>query len=244
MKLFEVEHISQKYENKAVIEDITFSLEKGEIVCLIGKSGVGKTTLFQVLSGLAAPTEGRVLLGGEDITGQPGKVGYMLQKDLLLPYMTVIDNVTLPLVISGKKKAEARELAAPFFKQFGLEGTEKKYPGQLSGGMKQRAALMRTYFFGKETVLLDEPFSALDEITKREMSEWYVGLSHALKLSTVFISHSLDEAVCLADRVLVMSGIPGKIVAEKAIDRHGKDIEEFSLSNDFIEYKKYLKTML
>src|SRR5699024_8798312 len=131
-----------------------------------GVSGVGKTTLFNILSGLVIPDEGKVLLDNMDITGQAGQVSYMLQKDLLLPYKTIIDNVSLPIIIRGENKKTARNEAGKYFETFGINGTENKYPYQLSGGMRQRAALLRTYLLSQEMALLDEPFSALDTITK------------------------------------------------------------------------------
>lgn len=243
MALLEVKGVTQVYDGVTIIEDVSFAVERGETVCLIGASGVGKTTLFQVLSGLIAPASGTVLLNGENVVGKTGKVSYMLQKDLLLPFKTIIDNVSLPYRVGGMPKKRAREKVAPYFKQFGLQGTEKKYPGQLSGGMRQRAAFMRTYFFGHELMLLDEPFSALDEMTREDMYAWYMRIAAELKLSTVFISHNLEEALTLADRILVMAGRPGRIAHELKIVRDGAE-GDFSTSVRFAEYKKTLKELL
>lgn len=241
--MLEVKGVTQVYDGVTIIEDVSFSAERGETVCLIGASGVGKTTLFQVLSGLSVPASGEVLLNGENVVGKTGKVSYMLQKDLLLPFKTIIDNVSLPYRVGGMPKKCAREKVAPYFTQFGLQGTEKKYPGQLSGGMRQRAAFMRTYFFGHELMLLDEPFSALDEMTREDMYAWYMRIATELKLSTVFISHNLEEALTLADRILVMSGRPGRIAHELKIVRDGAE-GDFSTSVRFAEYKKTLKELL
>jgi ABC-type nitrate/sulfonate/bicarbonate transport system ATPase subunit len=145
------------------------------------------------------PDSGRVFLGDRDITGQAGQVSYMQQKDLLLPYKTVLDNVSLPLVLRGQPKSEARAQALVQFKQFGLEGTDSKYPSQLSGGMRQRAALLRAHLFGSTVALLDEPFSALDAITKRTIHRWYLELVDKLGMSTIFITHDIDEAILLSD---------------------------------------------
>lgn len=179
-----MENVSKSFGDKKVLESVSLTLEEGEIVCILGASGVGKSTLFHIISGLLMPDEGRVLLDGEDVTGKPGKISYMLQKDMMLPYKTVLDNVALPLMIkktSGEGKIgpwrrirTAREKAAAYFEEFGLSGYEKKYPAQLSGGMRQRAALLRTYLFSQEVALLDEPFSALDTITKGKMHQWYL----------------------------------------------------------------------
>lgn len=243
MALLEVKGVTQVYDGVTIIEDVSFAVEKGETVCLIGASGVGKTTLFQVLSGLTVPASGEVLLNGENVVGKTGKVSYMLQKDLLLPFKTIIDNVSLPYRVGGMRKKKAREKVAPYFEQFGLQGTEKKYPGQLSGGMRQRAAFMRTYFFGHELMLLDEPFSALDEMTREDMYAWYMRIAKELGLSTVFISHNLEEAITLADRILVMAGRPGRIAHELKIVRDGAE-GDFTTSQRFAEYKKALKEYL
>ena len=140
--ILRAEHISKTYGEKKVLEDISIHLEQGELVSLLGVSGSGKTTLFNVLSGIITPDEGKVYLKDQDVTSAPGSISYMLQKDLLLPHKKVIDNVALPLVLKGVKKAEAREKANPLFAEFGLEGTQYQYPSQLSGGMRQRAALL------------------------------------------------------------------------------------------------------
>ena len=153
-----VKNVSKSFDGKKIIQNIDLTLHQGELVSILGVSGGGKTTLFNVISGLTKPDEGQVFLDGEEITGKPGRISYMLQKDLLLPYRTIEDNVALPLLIRGMKKKEARAQAAPYFEEFGLEGTQKKYPRQLSGGMRQRAALMRTYMFSRNVALLDEPF--------------------------------------------------------------------------------------
>ena len=187
-----VTDVTLSYEKKNVIEDITIELHDNELVCLLGASGGGKTTLFNVIAGLNTPDKGTVVLDGEDITGQPGHISYMLQKDLLLPYKTIEDNVALPLFIKGEKKKAARERVGGFFEEFGLEGTQKKYPHQLSGGMRQRAALLRTYMFSRNIALLDEPFSALDTLTKAEMHKWYLDVMDKIHLSTLFITHDID----------------------------------------------------
>ena len=149
-----------------VTRDVSLEVAPGQVICLVGKSGCGKTTILHALAGLLAPLEGQVLLHGENVTGKPGRVSYMLQKDLLLPNLTILDNACLPLLIAGESKAAARAKAEPLFERFGIDGTQGLWPSQLSGGMRQRAAFMRTYLMGNEVVLLDEPFSALDAITR------------------------------------------------------------------------------
>ena len=137
-----VKEVTMSYDQETIIEDVSIELHDRELVCLLGASGGGKTTLFNVISGLQQPDKGNVFLNEREITGQPGNISYMLQKDLLLPYKTIEDNVALPLLIKGEKKKAARAKVSGFFEEFGLEGTQKKYPHQLSGGMRQRAALL------------------------------------------------------------------------------------------------------
>ncbi len=238
------EHVTKSYGGRTVIRDVSLRLEQGELVCLLGISGAGKTTLFHSLSGLERPEEGRVLLFGEDVTGTPGKISYMLQRDLLLPHKKIPDNAALPLVIRGVRAREARERALSYFPQFGLEGTEDKYPAQLSGGMRQRAALLRTFLGARGVALLDEPFSALDALTKREIHRWYMEMMDQLRLTTLFITHDIDEAILLSDRVCVLSGRPGRIAAEIRVDPPRPRDLSFSLSGEFLAYKRQILALL
>ncbi len=237
MKVLEAINITKKYQGRDVISNVNISLEEGETVCLVGSSGVGKTTLFQILSGLSNPDAGSVFLHGKNVTSKTGEVGYMLQKDLLLPHFTIAENVALPLRIKKMHKLLAIEKGMRYFYQFGLSGYENAYPSQLSGGMRQRAALLRTYLFGKDVILLDEPFSALDELTRSDMWDWYLKISTELKLSTIFISHSIEEAVFLSNRVYVMAGQPGRIAGEINIVQKVRD-NEFRLSEEMQKYKR------
>ncbi len=231
-------NITASYDGVKIIEDINIDLHQGELISLLGVSGVGKTTLFQVISGLLAPDTGKVMLDDKNITGRAGNVSYMLQKDLLFPYKTILDNVALPLTIQGIKKPEAIEKASSYFGEFGLEGTQDKYPDQLSGGMRQRAALLRTYLFSDQVALLDEPFSALDTITKGNMHEWYLNVMEQIKLSTIFITHDIDEAIFLSDRIYIMAGKPGRIIDEIKVSVEKPRNKEFLLTSEFLEYKR------
>ncbi|WP_346907582.1 ABC transporter ATP-binding protein [Faecalicatena orotica] len=235
-----VTDVTMSYEGQNIIEDISIELHENELVCLLGASGGGKTTLFNVISGLNIPDKGRILLDGQDVTGQPGHISYMLQKDLLLPYRTIEDNAALPLLIKGEKKKAAREKVSPYFEEFGLEGTQKKYPHQLSGGMRQRAALLRTYMFSKDVALLDEPFSALDTLTKSDMHRWYLDVMDKIRMSTLFITHDIDEAVLLSDRIYLLTGVPGKITEEIMIKEPKPRRRDFNLSEEFLEYKRMI----
>ena len=238
MKQLEVRGVSKSFDGKEVLQDISISLHEGELVCLLGISGGGKTTLFNIISGLLLPDEGQVLLDGEDITGKPGRISYMLQKDLLLPYRTIEDNVALPLILKGINKKEARAQASSLFSEFGLEGTQKQYPAQLSGGMRQRAALLRTYLFSQDVALLDEPFSALDTLTKSGIHRWYLDVMERIKLSTFFIIHDIDEAILLSDRIYLLTGQPGRIADEIVIKEPKPRRGDFNLTTEFLEYKK------
>ena len=244
MKKLEVNHISKRFDDKHVLQDISISLNQGELVSLLGVSGGGKTTLFNIIAGLLPPDEGNVILNGKDITNQPGQISYMMQKDLLLPYRTIEDNAALPLLLKGVNKRDARTQVSPLFAQFGLEGTQKKYPAQLSGGMRQRAALLRTYLFSQDVALLDEPFSALDTLTKRSIHQWYLDVMEKIQLTTLFITHDIDEAILLSDRIYLLSGNPGRITAEIVIQEPKPRQEDFSLTPEFLEYKRKILSLL
>lgn len=251
-KVLELKNIYKIYQNTPILEDVSLELNKNEMVCLLGRSGSGKTTLFNIAAGLLEPESGKVFINGLDVTGEVGHVGYMLQKDLLLNHMTIEENLALPKIIAETKnkklfsdkgkKAEAIKEAVSYFKLFGIENTEKLYPYQLSGGMRQRASLLRTYMSKKDIVLLDEPFSALDEINKNILYNWYLNISKELNLSTLFITHSIDEAIYLADRIYIL-GENHKIQNEIKIETKKRDTE-FKLSEEFLEYKRKLVDIL
>lgn len=234
-----------------VVDRISLAVAAGDVVCLVGRSGCGKTTILHALSGLTQPLEGRVLLHGEDVTGRPGRVSYMLQKDLLLPSKRILDNVCLPLVIAGTPAREARAKAEPLFERFGLSGTERMWPSELSGGMRQRAAFLRTYLMGNDVTLLDEPFSALDALTRADMRSWYCGMSRELGMASLAITHDVDEAVTMANRIYVLrgdprSGVPSAIAAEVAVPRPAGNVSaaEFALTPAFLDCKREVLSLL
>ena len=240
MKILGVNSICKAFEQEQVLKNVSIELNKGELVSILGVSGAGKTTLFNIISGLVMPDSGNIMLEDEDITGKSGRVSYMLQKDMLLPHKTVIDNVSLPLVVRGMKKKNARGEASGYFDAFGIQGTQNKYPSQLSGGMRQRAALLRTYLFSDRVVLLDEPFSALDMFTRRNLQQWYLDIAERLCLSTLFVTHDVDEAIMLSDKIYIMTGKPGTISGIIVIDRPRNNREGFEFTKEFLEYKKLI----
>ena len=245
MNRLEARNITFSYDNKVnVIENIQLTVGEGEIVCLLGVSGGGKTTLFNVISGLKHPQQGEILLNGEDITGIPGRISYMLQKDLLLPYRTIEANAALPLIIRGVKKKEAIAKVNPYFAEFGLEGTQKKYPSELSGGMRQRAALLRTYMASNSVALLDEPFSALDTLTKSDMHRWFLNVMEKIDLSILFITHDIDEAILISDRIYLLCGKPGTIADEIVIREPKPRRSDFNLTDEFLQYKREIISKL
>ena len=161
-----------------------------------------------------------------------------------MPHKKIIDNVSLPLVLKGVKKSDARAQAEPLFAQFGLEGTQYQYPSQLSGGMRQRAALLRTYLSSQGVALLDEPFSALDTITKSNIHKWYLDIMTKIDLSTLFITHDIDEAILLSDRIYILKGAPGQITDEIVIKEKKPRPDDFYLTETFLEYKRKIISLL
>ncbi|MBA2451339.1 MAG: ABC transporter ATP-binding protein [Chloroflexi bacterium] len=193
---------------------VDLTADARDFVSIIGPSGCGKSTLFNVVAGLEAPTRGEVWIEDRRAEGQPGLVGYMPQKDLLFPWLTVLDNAILGLQLQGVPTGEARREALGLFERFGLAGFERQYPAALSGGMRQRAAFLRTMLCKRRIVLLDEPFGALDALTRQEMQEWLLALWDELRPTVLFITHDIDEALFLSDRVYVLSPRPGRVVLE------------------------------
>jgi len=240
----ETKDICKYYAGELIIKNINITLRENELVSLLGVSGIGKSTLFNVIAGVTKPDKGQVLLDGHDITGQAGKISYMQQKDLLQAHLKVLDNVALPLFIRGMNKHKARLEALKYFEDFGIAGTQDKYPSQLSGGMRQRAALLRTYLFSKDIALFDEPFSALDAITKRAMHRWYLALMERINMAALFITHDIDEAILLSDRIYIMTGPPGEITAEITIDQPRPRAGEFLVSESFLNYKRKITELL
>ena len=239
--ILEVSNVSFGYDERNIISNINLTLRENELISLLGVSGSGKSTLFNIISGLLKPNNGQVIYRGKDITGKTGLISYSFQKDLLLPYMTIEENVSLPLLIKKEKKTDAIKKANEMLREFKLDAYASKYPKELSGGMRQRIALIRTYLFSKDVSLLDEPFSALDAITKDEMHEWYMNMRNKYNISTIFITHDVDEAVLLSDRIYILGD--GTIKSELKIEGKSRD-NSFKLSKEFLDYKKEVLSCL
>ncbi|WP_314010336.1 ABC transporter ATP-binding protein [Pseudostreptobacillus hongkongensis] len=205
MLKLEIENLCIEFENKIIVKDINLKVNKGELVSIVGVSGTGKSTIFNAVAGLISPKYGNIYLNKENIVNKKGKVSYMLQKDLLLPFRTTIDNIALPLLIKGANKEEAYKKINNYIDKFGLKNQEFKYPNKLSGGQRQRAALLRTYMFSSDMILLDEPFSALDFITKKNIHKWYMDIRKELNLTTLLITHDIDEAIYLSDKIYILA---------------------------------------
>jgi NitT/TauT family transport system ATP-binding protein len=240
------EGVSKAYgeadEAVPVIADLSFTLGQGEIVSVVGPSGFGKTTLLNVLSGLIPPSGGTILWHGRPIDGMPGHVGYMLQKDLLLPWRTAIANVTIGLEIKGLAREEARRRARAILDQLALSGFEDHYPATLSGGMRQRVALARTLVAEPEVLLLDEPFAALDFQTKLVIESDTAKLVREQRRSVLLITHDIEEAVSLSDRVIVLSHRPARIRSVYDIELKG-DRTDMMAARDNPGFSGYVRNI-
>lgn len=200
------------------LDNVTLQVREGEFLAVVGPSGCGKSTLLNLAAGLMRPTVGTVEYGGEPVTGPNRRVGYVTQKDQLLPWRTVERNVMLPLEFRGTPKAEAKSRVAAVIEQVGLKGFENSYPAQLSGGMLKRAALARTMVYEPGTYLMDEPFASLDAQLRMVMQDELLRIWRETKSTVVFVTHDLAEAITLADRVVVISSRPGRIKMVTDVD--------------------------
>ncbi|KIL47198.1 ABC transporter ATP-binding protein [Jeotgalibacillus soli] len=201
-------------EKLSIFHTLNLSINNGEFISIVGPSGSGKSTLFRLITGLEQPAGGDILLNGEIRKDRLGSVGYMPQQDLLMPWRSILDNAALPLELKGIKKAMAHKQVMELLEEFGLKGSEYRYPSELSGGMKQRVSFMRTVLSGSNLMILDEPFSALDAITRMAMQEWLLEQWEKRKKTILFITHDVNEALFLSDRVFVFSEIPVRTLQE------------------------------
>ena len=214
--LLELREVQKVFGDTVALSATTLSIDEGSFVAIVGPSGCGKSTLFNVIAGLLMPDAGEVRLDGQLVTGATGHVGYMLQKDLLVPWRTVEDNITMAARLTRRVRPADRAEARRVARQYGLGDFLRHYPSALSGGMRQRVAFMRTLVTHQQLLLLDEPFGALDAQTRLEMQQWLLQVWRDTGRTVLFITHDVDESIFLSDRVLVMSPRPGRIVADIA----------------------------
>lgn len=228
----------------SAIEEMSFDVREGTFLSILGPSGCGKSTLFNLIAGLMQPTEGDVTISGASVIGKPGQVGYMLQKDLLLPWRTIEDNIILGKTLHGTAKRDALAEAAPLIERCGLKGFERHRPHQLSGGMRQRAALLRTLLTGKDVLLLDEPFGALDAITRLQLQMLLTDVWQEMQKTILFVTHDVDEALLLSDEILLLSARPGRVLRRFVVDQPRPRTPEMLARTDVAKLKAEIMSML
>ncbi len=243
-----VENVSKEFRREGLVlpalRPTSLTVAEGAFVTIIGPSGCGKSTLFNIIAGLLRPTAGDVLADGRSIVGRAGTVGYMLQKDLLLPWRTIIDNIILGLEVRGVPKNEAYARARPLMERYGLGGFERHYPSELSGGMRQRAALLRTLLTDRDVLLLDEPFGALDAQTRLDMQGLLLQIWQDFGKTVLFVTHDIDEAVFLSDEIYVFTPRPGGVKCRIDVGLPRPRRAEDMTSAEFMELKHRLLELL
>lgn len=239
-----VSGLSVSFDEVEAVRSVNLSVRSGEFVALIGPSGCGKSTLLNVIAGLVDPDAGEIRLDGDVVEERLGMVAYMPQRDALLPWRTVLDNAILSAEVAGADRDAARERARGLLPRFGLEGFGDHYPAAMSGGMRQRAAFLRTVLSDREVMLLDEPFGALDALTRRTMQEWLLDLWKDLGRTILMVTHDVEEALLLADRVAVMTARPGRIKALESVDLPRPRSAGMIAAPGFIEQKSRLLALL
>ena len=237
-------NIGQIYDGKKVLSDISFDVNESEFITLIGPSGCGKSTIFKIITGLEKNYTGNVIIDGTDIEKYQGKLAYMPQNDLLLDWRTLYKNAILPMEIEKTDKKTMDERIKKLLPEFKLSGEEGKYPYELSGGMKKRTALLRTFLVDSDIMLLDEPFGALDAITRSEMQQFLLEVCEKHRHTVLFITHDIDEAVYLSDRIIVLGKNPAVIKGEIKIQISKPRNTDVLLEREFLEYKKKIMDML
>jgi ABC-type nitrate/sulfonate/bicarbonate transport system ATPase subunit len=226
------------------LDNMSIQVHEGEFVTIIGPSGCGKSTLFSIIAGLQDADEGVLRFDGLEAAGGVGRCAYMFQKDLLLPWRRLLDNVVLAQEIAGVPREQSYGEAQSLLPLFGLEGFEKSYPNELSGGMRQRAALLRTFLAHRELMLLDEPFGALDALTRAELQAWLEEVWERFRQTILFVTHDVEEAVYLSDRVYVMSPRPGRIVDEVVIPLPRPRVRSMVATTEFVRLREQLLASL
>lgn len=244
MKLLELNDVTVSFPSPdgsrmTALRDMSLSVEQGELVALVGPSGCGKSTALNVLAGQVRPVSGQVRLAGEPVKGVSPSVGYISQADTLLPWRTVLDNVALAMELRGVEKRERREAARELMARMGLSGFEDNYPRELSGGMKKRAAIARVLAVDPAILMMDEPFGPLDALTKEKLQDEILSLWESTGCTILYVTHDLTEAITLADRVVLMSARPGRVVREYPIDLpRPRRVMDVKFSPRFVELER------
>ncbi|WP_163529005.1 ABC transporter ATP-binding protein [Halobacillus ihumii] len=235
MTKLSIERLSKSFGSTPIIDNLSFHVDDAEFVSILGPSGSGKSTLFHLIGGLYPPEKGDIYLDEQRITGRRGSISYMPQSPSLLPWRTILDNVLLGAEVAGKRD---KETARGMLDKAGLGGYEAAYPSQLSGGMKQRASFIRSLLSPQSLICLDEPFSALDEFTRLEMQKWLLSIWEHYKRSILFVTHNIEEALFLSDRIIVLSSKPAHVQREFTIPFTRPREESLMLTQEFLEWKK------
>ncbi len=223
-------NIEKSFDGVKVLDKISLEVNRGEFISIVGASGCGKSTIFNIICDLVQADEGIKEINGD--------IAYMYQKDMMVPWKKVIDNIGLPLIFKGVSKKDARIEVEKYLELFGLKGYENKFPNMLSGGMKQRANFLKTYLTSNDIILLDEPFGALDSITRRDMQIWLKDISKSIGATIIMITHDIEEAVLLSDKIYVLSNKPAKIVGEVGVNFSKERDRDIIIDDNFIEFKK------
>jgi putative hydroxymethylpyrimidine transport system ATP-binding protein len=243
--MLSIKNLSYSFQSEGnsnpIFNQISLDVKPGEFVSVIGASGSGKSTLFKLISGLLEPDQGDIMVNDQKTGKRLGSIGYMPQKDLLLPWRTVLENVLLPLEVTKEPKQARIPEIREWLSRFGLAEYEKAYPNELSGGMKQRVAFLRTLMTGKDLLLLDEPFGALDSLTKRNMHSWLLGLWGELQKTVLFITHDLEEAVLLSDRIYLLQDTG---IKEMKVNLARPRSSQLIYQSEFITMRKELEWLI
>ena len=231
-----LKNISKSFDSMEILKDINIKVNEGELVSILGPSGSGKSTIFNILTNIIKSDRGEVNINGN--------ISYMYQKDMMVPWKKVIDNIGIPLIFKGKSNKEAREEVKKHIEEFGLSGFEYKYPSQLSGGMKQRANFLKTYLTSNDIMLLDEPFGALDSMTRRKMQNWLLDLTKEMNSTILFITHDIEEAIFLSNKIYIISEKPAIIKGEVKVNLPKNRNEKIITSEEFINIKKEILSLI
>lgn len=241
MSLLTVSNLSKKFGKNHILDSLQFSVEEGEFVSILGPSGSGKSTFFHLIGGILTPDHGSIQLNGEQIAGKRGFISYMPQTPSLFPWRTVLENVLLGQELQGEKDyPKAKEMLV----KAGLGSYENAYPAELSGGMKQRVAFIRSLLSPQAVICLDEPFSALDELTRLEMQQWLLEIWEDYKKTIIFVTHNIEEALFLSDRIIILSDKPAHIKNELAIPFQRPREKDLFLSEEFFKWKQQIYSLL